>query len=257
LAPDIGTAASAKPKVTVVITAVAADTYNPTRVANRSDGVRVAGVVILFDATARPHVQRTGAAGHRRTTISGALLGPQGGAASEVVRLNTCVSVKWLLVGDPFACGLKESMAASALFEPKREPNQSISASRLLTQHGPIHICRPAPCRLRPAGPHRERRAWSGRFGFDHDEIRADLVAAGYAQGIAIDELEARSRAESCEIPAIAYCQGTPLRNEIESRDPSQLAHVTAVASAAVADRFGERDVDGLIRGFIVTADAP
>ena len=92
---------------------------------------------------------------------------------------------------------------------------------------------------------------------FDHDEIRADIVAAGYVDSVSIDGLEVRSRAESCEIPAIAYCQGTPLRSEIESRDPTQLDHVTSTASRAIADRFGETDVDGLISGFVVTAQNP
>ncbi len=92
---------------------------------------------------------------------------------------------------------------------------------------------------------------------FDDGEIRADIVAAGYVGSVSIDGLQVRSRAESCEIPAIAYCQGTPLRSEIESRDPTQLDHVTSTASRAIADRFGETDVDGLISGFVITAQNP
>jgi SAM-dependent methyltransferase len=89
---------------------------------------------------------------------------------------------------------------------------------------------------------------------YDHDEIRRELSAGDFEDGVEIDVLEARSRAASAEAPAIAYCHGTPLRNEIESRDESSLAHVTAVATARIADRFGDTDVDGLIRGFVVTA---
>ena len=89
---------------------------------------------------------------------------------------------------------------------------------------------------------------------FDHDEIRSELSAGGFDDSVEIDVLEARSRARSAAVPAIAYCQGTPLRNEIESRDRSSLAHVTSIAAAQIADRFGESDVDGLIRGFVITA---
>ena len=91
---------------------------------------------------------------------------------------------------------------------------------------------------------------------FDHEQIRADLLAAGFPNEITIDVREARSRSETCMIPAIAFCQGTPLRNEIDRRDPGMLAHATEVASAALAAAFGETDLDGLIRGFVVTAPA-
>lgn len=89
---------------------------------------------------------------------------------------------------------------------------------------------------------------------FDHDRIRADVAGGGFAGATTIDALEARSRAESCEIPAVAYCRGTPLRNEIEQRDPARLAEVTSAAAAAISDRFGPSDVDGRTRGFVVTA---
>jgi hypothetical protein len=57
-------------------------------------------------------------------------------------------------------------------------------------------------------------------------------------------------------IPAIAYCQGTPLRNEIESRDASLLEHATDVATAAVSERFGTGAVDGKIQGHVVSIRA-
>lgn len=89
---------------------------------------------------------------------------------------------------------------------------------------------------------------------FDHDEIRADVAAGGFAGTTTIDALEARSLADTCGVPALAYCQGTPLRNEIVQRDPMRLAEVTATAAAAISDRFGPTDVDGRVRGFVVTA---
>ncbi len=88
-----------------------------------------------------------------------------------------------------------------------------------------------------------------------HDEsvIREELATAGL-QMDAMTTLEARSRAETPEIPAIAYCQGTPLRNEIENRDADLLGAATAAAAAEVKRRFGSGPVDSLIRGFVVTA---
>lgn len=92
---------------------------------------------------------------------------------------------------------------------------------------------------------------------YQDDEIVADLVAGGFAGDIEIEALDARSVAPSAEVPAIAYCKGTPLRNEIESRDASLLDHVTAVATTRIAARFGDGEVDGLIRGFVVAARRP
>jgi hypothetical protein len=52
------------------------------------------------------------------------------------------------------------------------------------------------------------------------------------------------------------YVQGTPLRNEIEARDPARLEEATMRASEAIAERFGSGAVDGLIRAYVVTARA-
>src|SRR5258708_26550594 len=47
--------------------------------------------------------------------------------------------------------------------------------------------------------------------------IRSDLAKAGFSD-VAIETREAQSRAPSARHVALAYCQGTPLRNEIEAR---------------------------------------
>jgi SAM-dependent methyltransferase len=92
-----------------------------------------------------------------------------------------------------------------------------------------------------------------------HDEtiIRSDVAAAGYEASVHFEMLEARSRAATADVPAIAYCQGTPLRNEIEARDSALLAEATTAATLAIADRFGPTDVDGKIRGYVITATKP
>ena len=53
---------------------------------------------------------------------------------------------------------------------------------------------------------------------------------------------------------AIAFCQGTPLRTEIEARDPQGLAAATEKAETALARRFGTGAVDGQIQAHVVTA---
>ena len=88
-----------------------------------------------------------------------------------------------------------------------------------------------------------------------HDEaqIRAELRTAGFAE-VSAEAVEARSRAPSSQEPALAYCQGTPLRNEIEARDPSGLEAATERAAQALAGRFGPGPVDGRIRAIVFTA---
>jgi ubiquinone/menaquinone biosynthesis C-methylase UbiE len=87
----------------------------------------------------------------------------------------------------------------------------------------------------------------------DTDQIREQLTAAGFAK-VSVDAVDNKSRAPSPRHPAVAYCQGTPLRNEIEARDPSRLEDATNVATDALANRFGNGPVEGRIRAFVITA---
>jgi SAM-dependent methyltransferase len=89
----------------------------------------------------------------------------------------------------------------------------------------------------------------------DKARIRADLTDAGYGD-IVIETSEQRSRAESPEQPAIGFCQGTPLRNEIVARDPAALADATDAATAALIARFGRGPIEGKIQAHIITAVA-
>jgi len=65
---------------------------------------------------------------------------------------------------------------------------------------------------------------------------------------------EETSRAPSPRHPAVAFCQGTPLRNEIEARDSSLLDHVTDKATEAIAAQYGKGPVEAKIRAHIITA---
>jgi len=87
----------------------------------------------------------------------------------------------------------------------------------------------------------------------DVNLIREQLDAAGFAD-VSVDAVERRSKAASPRDAAMAYCQGTPLRNEIEARDASRLEEATEHAAQAVAHRFGSGAVDGRIRAFVITA---
>ncbi len=90
----------------------------------------------------------------------------------------------------------------------------------------------------------------------DIDLIRDELHKAGFSQ-VSIATLEETSSAPSPRHVAIAFCQGTPLRNEIESRDASLLDQVTDRASEAIAARFGDGPVAGKIQGHVVVAVSP
>ena len=90
----------------------------------------------------------------------------------------------------------------------------------------------------------------------DRGHIARDLESGGFTTSPRIDTAAARSRAKSPREPAIAYCQGTPLRNEIETRDAARLGEATDVAAQAIAKRFGRGPVDGKIQAHIVTIEA-
>lgn len=87
----------------------------------------------------------------------------------------------------------------------------------------------------------------------DPDTIRGDLTAAGFAN-VAIESRSAISQAPSPRHPAVAYCQGTPLRNEIEARGTVSLARATDHAAAAIESRHGSGPVAAEICGLVIMA---
>jgi SAM-dependent methyltransferase len=87
----------------------------------------------------------------------------------------------------------------------------------------------------------------------DVDQIRAELAAAGFATP-SIDTVEFMSKASTATDPAIAYCQGTPLRNEIEARHAAGLHEATKTAAEALARRFGNGPIEGRISAHVITA---
>jgi SAM-dependent methyltransferase len=89
---------------------------------------------------------------------------------------------------------------------------------------------------------------------YEWDRYRFELSAAGFVH-ITIETIDAVSSALGPAIPAIGYCQGTPLRNEIEARDPTGIESATDRATGAIAERFGDGPMVGKIRAFVVTAN--
>lgn len=88
---------------------------------------------------------------------------------------------------------------------------------------------------------------------YDADKIRGELKAAGFTN-ISVDPVGKTSKARSAMDAAIAFCQGTPLRNEIEARDPALLEEATRKAADALGARFGSGAIEGRIRALVITA---
>ncbi|GGX94749.1 methyltransferase domain-containing protein [Massilia dura] len=86
-----------------------------------------------------------------------------------------------------------------------------------------------------------------------HDKaaIARDLAAAGFASPPDIETVTLQGRAASAADVAAGFCQGTPLRNEIEARagDPVTAA---VVAAAHLERRFGKGPIRGAMRAHVI-----
>jgi hypothetical protein len=89
----------------------------------------------------------------------------------------------------------------------------------------------------------------------DTSLIRRELDEAGFSH-VAIETIAEQSRASSPRIPAVAYCQGTPLRNEIEARDAGKLEAATDCAKSAIVERHGNGEVAAKIQAHVIVAVA-
>jgi SAM-dependent methyltransferase len=102
------------------------------------------------------------------------------------------------------------------------------------------------PPRFMQRGPH----------GYaDEVLIAEDLRHAGFASWEIVTVTKS-SQAPSPREPALAYCQGTPLRTEIEAKGPDALAQATEAAAQALARRFGNGAIEGRIQAHVVVARA-
>jgi ubiquinone/menaquinone biosynthesis C-methylase UbiE len=111
-----------------------------------------------------------------------------------------------------------------------------------------------ALAKLFPANPPRYHARVPHGY-HDRTTIERDLVEAGFTALPEIETFAAQSEARSARIPALAYCQGTPMRSEIEERDPTLLSDATVVAAKAIAERFGTGQISGKIQAHFVTVE--
>jgi hypothetical protein len=83
--------------------------------------------------------------------------------------------------------------------------------------------------------------------------ITGALRQAGFRR-VETETVAKRGRAASPRDIAIGFCQGTPLRGEIEARGSGRLDEATDAAAAAVAARFGTGPIDGKIQAHVFAA---
>jgi ubiquinone/menaquinone biosynthesis C-methylase UbiE len=89
---------------------------------------------------------------------------------------------------------------------------------------------------------------------YDDAQISHDLMEAGFAAP-QIETIAARSRAESPAIVATAFCQATPLRNEIETRAPGRLQQITDMAAAALERQFGSGVIEAKMQARVIVVN--
>lgn len=87
----------------------------------------------------------------------------------------------------------------------------------------------------------------------DTEMILRDLKNAGFEQ-VDVNTIAEQSRAANAHIPALAYCQGTPLRNELEAKAANSLEEVTNAAADDIRKVFGNGPVSAKIQGHIFVA---
>ncbi len=88
---------------------------------------------------------------------------------------------------------------------------------------------------------------------YDERLIENELRAAGFSR-VAIERTSKQSRAQSPLHVAIAYCQGTPLRNEIEARGADKLQAATEHVAAAIAKLHGNGELSAKIQALVAVA---
>ena len=85
--------------------------------------------------------------------------------------------------------------------------------------------------------------------------ISRELEGAGFS-GVMIETRAELSRAPSPRIPAMAYCQGTVLRTEIEAREAGRLQAATDYCAAVIAQKHGSGAVAAKIQAHVIAATA-
>lgn len=87
----------------------------------------------------------------------------------------------------------------------------------------------------------------------DIENVRSELRQAGLSN-VSVETLTLGCSAPSHRDPAIGFCQGSPMRAEIEARDPEGLPRATEAAAAAVAKRFGTGALNATMQAHVFVA---
>ncbi|MGY4515829.1 class I SAM-dependent methyltransferase [Lysobacter sp. HA18] len=87
----------------------------------------------------------------------------------------------------------------------------------------------------------------------DAARIEADVRRAGFVD-IHIRAVDATAIASSAEDAATAFCAGTPLRHEIEARDPGGVDDAIVHVTSALRKRFGDGHIEAPMRALVVEA---
>src|SRR4051812_4761906 len=83
--------------------------------------------------------------------------------------------------------------------------------------------------------------------------VAADLRAAQFETPAVVETLTARSVASSARNVAEAFCEGTPLRSEIEARVGADISRVTRCAEIALEQRFGGGRIDATMQAHLLS----
>lgn len=89
----------------------------------------------------------------------------------------------------------------------------------------------------------------------DTNAIAQELARGHFTKRPTFVTVPLRARAESPRVPAVAFCQGTPLRGEIEAKGPTSLVEATDAATAAIERRHGSRTVEGRMQAHVVLVE--
>jgi ubiquinone/menaquinone biosynthesis C-methylase UbiE len=115
-----------------------------------------------------------------------------------------------------------------------------------------VHLALETLARLYPANPPRFMARTPHGF-HDKTVIERLVREAGFSQ-IEIETVAKVSRAASASEPALGYCQGNPMRAEIEAQGEGELQKATDAVAAALAQRFGKGSIEGRIQAIVVSA---
>ncbi len=82
--------------------------------------------------------------------------------------------------------------------------------------------------------------------------IQRDLAAGGFVGPASIATITMQSRARSAREVAVAFCQGTPIRSEIEARDATALEDTTDAVAEELERHYGSGAIEGRMRAHVV-----